>query len=148
MTALAARLRNVTVCNGDWSRVVTRGALSYGSTVGIFLDPPYLGDVRAADLYAVDDHAIAHEVRDWAVANGDNPRLRIVLAGYDTEHDHLIPDTWKRFRWSAGISHSTAASKERGSGNHSNRHREVLWLSPACLAGGVQDRLDFGMGEP
>ena len=79
------------MCCGDWSRVVTSGALSFGSTVGVFLDPPYLGDVRTADLYAVDDHSIANEVREWCLANGDNPRFRIILAGYLPEHDHLIP---------------------------------------------------------
>lgn len=134
MCALAARLASVNVCNGDWSRVVTRGAMNYGSTVGIFLDPPYLGDVRTADLYAVDDHSIANEVRDWAIANGNDPRLRIVLAGYDNEHDHLIPDTWRRHRWSAGVAYGTTAAKDAGeAGNRSERHREVLWLSPHCV---------------
>ena len=134
MVALADRLANVNVCNGDWSRVVTRGAMTYGATVGIFLDPPYLGDVRTADLYAVDDHTIANEVRDWCLANGDDPRLRIVLAGYDNEHDHLIPHTWRRVRWSAGVAYGTTAAKERGEeGNRSERHREVLWCSPHCL---------------
>lgn len=134
MFALADRLATVNVCNGDWSRVCTRGAMNYGRTVGIFLDPPYLGDVRTADLYAVDDHTIANEVRDWCLANGDDPRLRIVLAGYDNEHDHLIPHTWRRVRWSAGVAYGTTAAKERGEeGNRSERHREVLWCSPHCL---------------
>ena len=130
---LAARLRDVRVCCGDWSRVTTRGALSYGATVGVFLDPPYLGDVRTADLYAVDDHAIAHDVREWCLTNGDDPRLRIVLAGYDAEHDHLMPDTWRRVRWSSNAAYSTTASAARGDGNHENRGREVLWISPHCL---------------
>jgi DNA adenine methylase len=39
---LAGRLRDVRVCCGDWSRVCTSGAMSYGSKVGVFLDPPYL----------------------------------------------------------------------------------------------------------
>lgn len=134
MKALSARLANVNVCNGDWSRVVTRGAMNYGSTVGIFLDPPYLGDVRTADLYAVDDHSIANEVREWCLANGDDPRLRVVLAGYDNEHDHLIPDRWRRVRWSAGVAYGTSGAKERGEGgNRSERHREVLWMSPHCI---------------
>lgn len=126
--ALADRLRDVRVCNGDWTRVVTAGALSYGSTVGVFLDPPYLGDVRTADLYRVDDHSISHDVRDWCLANGDNPRYRIVLAGYSAEHDHLIPDTWRRHRWSA-----TAAYKTSAGGDNGNRHNEVLWMSPHCV---------------
>jgi len=129
---LAGRLRDVRVCCGDWSRVVTNGALSFGSTVGVFLDPPYLGDVRTADLYAVDDHHIAHEVRDWCLANGDNPRYRIVLAGYTAEHDDLMPPTWRRHTYSASAAYSTTASAQRQDGNHANRHTECLWFSPGC----------------
>jgi DNA adenine methylase len=130
MHALADRLRDVRVCCGDWTRVTTNGAMSYGSTVGVFLDPPYLGDVRTADLYAVDDHTISHDVRQWCLDNGDNPRLRIVFAGYDAEHDDEIPDTWHRIRYSAGAAYQTTANK--GGQNEANRHHEVLWLSPHC----------------
>jgi len=130
---LAGRLRKVRVCCGDWSRVVTDGATNYGTTVGVFLDPPYLGDVRDGDLYATDDHTIAHDVREWALAHGDDPRYRIVLAGYDIEHDHLMPETWRRIRWTAGPSYSTRSSAARQDGNHANRSREVLWCSPHCL---------------
>ena len=134
LMALAARLRKVRVCCGDWSRVVTNGALSYGSTVGVFLDPPYLGDVRTADLYATDDHTIAHEVREWAVCNGDNPRLRIVLAGYSDEHDDAIPGTWTRHRWSGTKAYGTTRQAEAQDGNFANRHNEVLWISPHCAS--------------
>lgn len=132
MVALAGRLRRTRVCCGDWSRVVTNGALAQGATVGVFLDPPYLGDIRRSDLYAVDDHTISHEVREWCLTNGDNPRLRIVLAGYLPEHDHLIPDTWRRVRYSANAAYSTTNSAKRQDGNHKNRHLECLWMSPAC----------------
>jgi len=137
-TQLANRLRDTRVCCGDWSRVVTAGALSFGSTVGVFLDPPYLGDVRTADLYSVDDHTIAHGVRQWALDNGDNPRYRIVLAGYSAEHDHLMPDTWRRVRWSASAAYQSTKSAARSadgdtSGNLGNRHGECLWLSPHCV---------------
>jgi len=128
LMALAERLRKVRVCCGDWSRVVTKGALNYGATVGVFLDPPYLGDVRTSDLYATDDHTIAHEVRDWCLANGDNPRYRIVLAGYSDEHDHLIPDTWRRHRWSGTGGYAGVDTQ-----GMTNRHGETLWISPGCL---------------
>ena len=144
---LAARLRHVRVCCGDWSRVVTPGALSYGSTVGVFLDPPYHGDVRTADLYAVDDHMISHTVRDWCLANGDNPRLRIVLAGYGPEHDHLMPDTWRRHSYSASVAYSTTASAQRQDGNHANRHTEMLWFSPHCLNPADATPTLFDIGE-
>lgn len=133
MNALAHRLRDVRVCSGDWSRIVTRGALSHGSTVGIFLDPPYLGEVRAKDLYSTDDHHIAHDVRQWCLDNGDNPRYRIVLAGYLPEHDDLIPHTWRRHMWSSSAAYSTTGSAARQDGNHANRKLECLWISPHCL---------------
>jgi site-specific DNA-adenine methylase len=145
---LANRLRDTRVCNGDWSRVVTSGALSFGATVGVFLDPPYLGDVRTADLYAVDDHHIAHEVREWCLANGDNKRLRIVLAGYTDEHDHLMPASWRRVYWSSSAAYQTTNAAEKAaqgeaSGNLANRHKECLWLSPHCLVGEDGDQLDL-----
>jgi hypothetical protein len=130
---LAARLRKVRVCCGDWSRVCTNGALSYGDKVGIFLDPPYQGDVRTADLYSCDDHTISIEVRDWAIANGDNPRYRIVLAGYVQEHQDAMPDMWRLYRYSASKSYGTAASIGTKKGNDANRHNEALWFSPGCL---------------
>ena len=142
---IAARLRDVRVCCGDWSRVVTRGALSFGATVGVFLDPPYLGDVRTADLYAVDDHTIAHEVREWCLANGDDPRLRIVLAGYTDEHDAEMPPTWTRHYYSASAAYSTTASAARQDGNHANRMKECLWMSPHCVSGDAT-LFDFGDG--
>lgn len=141
MGALAARLRHVRVCNGDWSRIVTPGALTHGATVGVFLDPPYLGDVRNKNIYACDDYTIANDVRDWCLANGDNPRYRIVLAGYEPEHDHLIPDTWRRIEWSASVAYSTAAAAARQDGTHINRHLERLWLSPGCLTANTQPSL-------
>jgi hypothetical protein len=130
---LAARLRKVRVCCGDWSRVVTDGALSYGSTVGVFLDPPYRGDVRTADLYAVDDHTISVAVRDWAIANGDNPRYRIALCGYRQEHEAAMPETWQRHFYSASKSYGTTAAVGKKKGNDANRHNEAIWFSPHCM---------------
>jgi DNA adenine methylase len=130
MLQLADRLRRVRVCCGDWTRVVTQGALNYGATVGVFLDPPYLGDVRTADLYAVDDHAVSHAVRAWAIANGDDPRLRIILAGYEDEHAEHMPPTWRKHTYSASLGYGTANG---GGQNSVNRHKERLWFSPHCL---------------
>jgi len=127
---LAGRLRGVRVCAGDWSRVLTTGALSYGETVGVFLDPPYSPSVRQGDLYASDSTDLAVSVREWCLANGSNPRYRIVFAGYAAEHDHLMPADWRRIRWSANVSYQNSSGLGK---NQDNRHNEVLWLSPACL---------------
>jgi site-specific DNA-adenine methylase len=133
LIALADRLRRVRVCCGDWSRVVTNGATSYGATVGVLLDPPYLGDVRTKDLYTVDDHTIAHAVRGWAISKGDDPRFRIVLAGYEDEHEALMPATWRRIAYSASKAYGTTRAVGERKGNDANRHKERLWLSPHCL---------------
>ena len=138
MMTLADRLRRVRVICGDWARVVTTGALNYGTTVGVLLDPPYLGDVRTSDLYAVDDHHIAHEVRQWAIDHGDDPRLRIILCGYEPEHEAHMPDTWRRVSYSASKSYGSSAG---GGVNDENRHLERLWLSPHCL--NPADQLDL-----
>lgn len=138
---LAERLRKVRVCCGDWKRICTTGAMSYGASVGVFLDPPYLGDVRSKDLYRVDDHSISHDVRRWCLENGDNKRLRIILAGYSDEHDAEIPDSWRRHRYSASKAYGTSTSTGTGKGNDSNRHNEVLWLSPGCVGAARQGSL-------
>jgi site-specific DNA-adenine methylase len=130
---LAARLRRVRVCCGDWSRVVTNGAMAYGATVGIFLDPPYLGDVRTKDLYRIDNHDIANEVREWAIENGDDNRLRIVLAGYEDEHAAKMPDSWRKLAWMGNKSYGTTAAVGTKEGNDANRANERLWFSPSCV---------------
>jgi len=130
---LSARIRNMRICCGDWTRVVTDGALSYGETVGIFMDPPYLGEVRTKDLYRVDDHEISHAVREWCLENGDNPRYRIVLCGYRAEHEDKMPPTWRRLFYSASKSYGTSTAVGNGKGNDSNRHNEALWFSPNCI---------------
>jgi len=130
MRQLAARLRNVRVCCGDWSRVVTRGALNYGATVGVFFDPPYSDMAeRDPDIYSVDSLDIAHDVREWCLANGDNPRYRIVLAGYEAEHAAAMPEAWRMVVWKANGGHAN----NKGDGSNLNRYKERLWLSPHCL---------------
>ncbi len=131
MRQLAARLRSVRVVCGDWARVVTLGALSYGATVGVFLDPPYSAAAdRDETLYSTDDLNVAHAVRAWCLANGDNPRYRIVLAGYEDEHAPHMPQTWRMVAWKANASFQSSRATGK---NQENRHKERLWLSPHCL---------------
>jgi hypothetical protein len=134
MAELAARLRYVRVCCGDWSRVLTDGALVHGNSIGIFLDPPYSDEAgRNNDIYNIDSLTVAHDVRRWCLENGDNPRYRIVLAGYEDEHAEHMPPSWRMMKWSAHTAYNTASSAERGDGNAENRHKERLWFSPHCL---------------
>jgi len=140
MYELRDALRHVRVCCGDWSRVVTDGALSIAGTVGVFLDPPYSGEVRRSDIYAVDDYSCSVAVREWALAHENDHRLRIVLAGYEAEHAAHMPPTWRKYSYRSqrayGNSHRTTA-------NAFNRTQERLWLSPSCVGDEVQSSLGF-----
>jgi len=136
MRFLSARLRHVRILNGDWTRAVTSGAaenlkVRQGGHAGIFLDPPYSGEVRCSDLYAVEDLDVAGRVRAWCAEKGENPRLRIVLAGFDTEHQELEARGWRVVEWfREGFLKGGMA--QQGENGH-NQRRERLWLSPHCL---------------
>jgi hypothetical protein len=126
---LAARLRHVRVCCGDWSRVLGPSVtIKHAGITGVFLDPPYASEAeRTPDLYAKDCLRVAVDVRDWALTHGNNPRLRICLCGYDGEH--AMPPSWTAAPWCAPGGYGSQSNK-RG---RSNRKREVLWFSPHCL---------------
>jgi site-specific DNA-adenine methylase len=121
--ALANRLRRVRVCCGDWKRVLSPSVTTYIGVAGIFLDPPYSHDMRER-CYS-EDHDISAEVREWAIANGDDSKMRIALCGYEGEHQ--MPDTWECVAWKA---HGGYSRSERGK---ANRARERIWFSPHCL---------------
>lgn len=127
----AERLARVRVCCGDWSRVCGPSVTFKHGTTGVFLDPPYADSAaRTSDLYAVDCQKVAHDVREWAIAQGSNPDMRIVLAGYEGEH--AMPPDWRVVEWKAVGGYALANMDEDGMGRK-NSARERLWLSPACL---------------
>jgi len=144
---LARRLSRARITCGSWDRVVTHAAIQLGSagygdrSRGVFLDPPY---ATSGDIYVESSGDISAQVRQFCLdatdhiltAGGAKVPLRIVLAGYDDEHDELLGHGW----W------VTEGKSGRGNGmskNRENGRRERLWMSPAChrLA---QDALDFG----
>jgi len=126
MQALADRLRHVVVCCGDWTRVLTHGALAHGNAVGVFLDPPYAHDVGRDTAIYNHDEDISDSVREWALAHGDDPRFRIALCGYEGEHD--MPPSWHVVAWNAGSSYKSSKGDTKGNGR-----RERIWFSPHCL---------------
>ena len=135
--ALSARLRGVRVCCGDWARVCTPAVTTWhlqcfaGGTCGVFLDPPY-GDTRSAKLYAKDDITVAAACLRWCIERGAAPNIRIVLAGYEGEHEALAAHGWRAVEWfKAGFLRGGYA--QQGADGH-QQHRERLWLSPQCLA--------------
>lgn len=127
---LQARLRHVRILNGDWSRLCTKGAthtlsVRKGGVAGVFLDPPYANEGRASGLYSTDDGSIIHAVRAWALKAGADPQMRIVLAGFDTEHTELEAFGWSVHEW------FVRDGFLRG-GMGDQQHRERLWSSPFC----------------
>ena len=121
---LSARLRDVRVACGDWSRVVTPMVLGAHfkswQPCGVFLDPPY-GETRAKGCYAHDSTTVYRDVHAWAIANGDNPALRICVAGLAGEFAD-VPG-WTEVSWGHG-----GYGKQGALGGN-----ERLWFSPHCL---------------
>jgi hypothetical protein len=125
MRTLADRLHRVRITCGSWERVVkpsvTRSGTGGDGSRAIFLDPPY---ATSGDLYAHVGGDVAVAVRKWCVTA---PReLRVILCGYDDEHDALLGHGWTVTEGKAG----------RGAGysvNRFNGRRERIWLSPACI---------------
>ena len=114
--ALSERLRAVRITCGDWERVCSYSTTRplNGPVTGIFLDPPYM---TGSDLYANDAAGVAEACHAWALANGDDPTLRIVVAAYEGEC--ALP--WRSIDWKAS------------GGLHGDSTRERLFLSPHCL---------------
>ena len=126
---LSNRLRDVRVCCGDWFRVMGESVtVKHPGITGVFLDPPYADTAgRDTSLYACDSLTVAHDVREWCLANGDNPRLRIALCGYEGEH--AMPESWTCIPWKA---HGGFGNQGQAAGRE-NAHKERIWFSPACL---------------
>lgn len=133
-TALQRRLRRVRVACGDWQRVLS-GAVTGASNTqknmggfdlcGVFLDPPYgVKAKRTKGIYVEDDLSVAATCAAWAIENGDNPHFRIVMAGYEGEHE--FPSSWRVIEWRAQGGHGNRNKANK------NRHRERLWVSPHC----------------
>jgi hypothetical protein len=126
--ALADRLRNVRICCGDWSRVMGPSVLGAALPVGVFLDPPYSDANRDAVYGAEESFTVAHDVRAWCLANGENRDYRIALCGY-REHDELAAAGWEPVKWKAAGGYSGQGKN----GDNGNRHREVIWFSKGCI---------------
>lgn len=131
---IAARLRNVRVCSGDWSRVLGPTPTTKLGMTAVFLDPPYSDEAgRDMDVYAVDCGQVAHDVRAWCLANGNNPLLRIALCGYAGEgHEPLEAAGWSVLKWKTKGGYGSQSDDDDNPAR-TNSTRERVWLSPACL---------------
>ena len=128
---LSERLRAVRVACGEWDRVLGESVTIRHGITAVFIDPPYGADEHDVKYSA--DSNVAPQVREWAIANGDNPLLRIALCGYDGEH--AMPETWECVAWKAAGGYG---SQSDGSGRE-NSNRERIWFSPNCIRS--QERL-------
>jgi site-specific DNA-adenine methylase len=129
ITALQDRLRDVRIACGDWSRVTGPAVLDAGGGMtGVFLDPPYSSGEHSIE-YAQGQTDVAGDVLRWCVDNGSIQTTRIVLAGYDGEHNALEGQGWRSVAWKARGGYG---SQGDGRGRE-NSSRERLWLSPHCM---------------
>lgn len=106
----------------------------------ILLDPPYSADLGNRDMgcYAVESGTVAHDVREWAIANGHNPLLRIAVCGYDGEHDELETLGWTCALWVAQGGYA-----KPGTVAAENKYRERIWFSPHCLDNSTPQLFDI-----
>lgn len=130
MAQLSHRLRRVRITCGDWQRVVqpsvTR-ATAGNAAVGVFLDPPY---ETGNNLYAHSGADLAAQVRQWCRAAP--AEMRIVLCGYETDHDDLLDVGWRKELGKAGGGAGYSTNGRAG-------RRERMWLSPACRGDSLFD---------
>jgi len=140
-TALAARLRRVRVCSGDWERVLSESVTIRHGLTGVFLDPPYGEEIEQTRVYAHDSGTVSDDVRDWCTENGNHKFLRIALCGYEGEgHEALLDYGWTVHAWRT----SGGYGGGRGGAGDANRHKERIYFSPGCVAedAGLFDLLD------
>lgn len=129
MQRLASRLRRVRVCCGDWERVCGPVPTFRHGMTGVFLDPPYSLEGRTA-VYTEECGDVHARVTAWAMEQGSNPLMRIVVAGYEGEHNALEAAGWRKEAWKTSGGYGAG----RGGQGDINKHKERLWFSPHCLA--------------
>jgi len=126
MARLQARLRDVRVTCGDWTRVVQDSVTTRHGLTALFLDPPYSKGEMDYSAGGVGGD-LAKEVRDWCAKNGANPLLRIVLCGHAGEHDALLDAGWSVRTWTARKGYAVTDEAVNNSAS------ETLWCSPHCM---------------
>ena len=141
MRQLCERIKRVRITCGSWERVtkpsVTRAGSGGDGSRAVLFDPPY---ATSGDLYSAsadDDGTISKQVREWCLDKSGG--LRVVLCGFDSEHDELLEHGWTvtQGKSGGGAGYNTDSAAGR---------RERLWLSPDCLPIEVQADL-FAGGE-
>ena len=122
---LSSRLERVRIACGDWSRVMGECVTTRHGLTGVFLDPPYQDGKHSFEYSG--GGGVFEDVWNWAVANGDNPLMRIAICGYDDGRQ--APPAWTCHAWKAAGGYG---SQGHGRGRE-NCKRERIWFSPSCL---------------
>lgn len=120
---ISRRMERVRVMCGDWQRILGPTPTAHNGVTGVFLDPPYF-DGCQDDCYS-HNGTVALHVQQWCAENGENPKLRIALCGYDGEHNALEDIGWSVLAWKASGGYAKAGND--------NARRERIWFSPHCL---------------
>jgi site-specific DNA-adenine methylase len=122
---LQARMRDVRVTCGDWTRVLKDSVTTRHGLTGVFLDPPYTkGEMDYAAGGVGTDLPL--QVQAWCAQNGSNKALRIVLCGHAGEHDALLAHGWQIRTWTARKGYALTDEAIANSAN------ETVWCSPHC----------------
>ena len=124
--SLSDRLRRVRILCGDWTRTLGPSVTVRHGATAVLLDPPY-GEGSMDYAACGNATGIAKDVRDWAVANGGDPALRIALCGYDGAFE--VPDDWECFAWKNRGGYGAQGDGE----GRENAKRERIWFSPNCI---------------
>ncbi len=127
---LSERLRYVRIVCGDWTRICGGNWQDGMGDVGIFFDPPYSDEKRDQEIYQHESQTVSHDVRAWAIERGKIESYRIVIAGYEGEHEELAEHGWTKETWSAQGGYANLGGADTP--GKENRHREILWYSPHC----------------
>lgn len=128
---LSERLRYVRVVCGDWTRLCGGNWQDIMGTAGVYFDPPYDMHLRDDGIYDHDSVGLSERVRAWCLERGTRPSYRIVLSGYEGEHNELERHGWRVKCWKAQGGYGNLG--DENSRGKKNRHQERLWLSPGCL---------------
>lgn len=123
---LQARMRDVRVTCGDWSRVVKDSVTTRHGLTAVFLDPPYTKGEMDYSAGGVGGD-LARDVQAWCAANGNDKKLRIVLCGHAGEHDALLAHGWHIRTWTARKGYAVTEEAVENSAS------ETLWCSPHCM---------------
>lgn len=129
VTMIANRLRDALISCQDWQKSVSPVRTGSVTTVGVFFDPPYQSNpdrLRVRDDYGItpeDSLQLNEDVAKWCLQHGNDPKYRVVLAGYDNHYD-LEKEGWTLITWSDDVRAQYNTNKWA--------LKEKLWASPYC----------------